>query len=141
MKIPIKKLDTRATLPHYSIEGDAGMDLHALDRTEVPIGKRVLVPTGIAMAIPKGYTGLVWDKGGVAANRGVTVLGGVFDTGYSGDLTIILFNTSDTVQVFEAGEKIAQILIQTVEQPELIEVDEFEKSERGEGRFGSTGTT
>lgn len=143
MKLPIKRLDTDLPLPKYAKVGDAGCDLlSAEDITINPGGGRALVPTGLALAIPKGYAGFVQPRSGLAAKNGVTVLNtpGLIDSGYRGELKVLLINT-DPSEPFDIvrGERIAQLVIQKVEQVEFDEVDSLPSSERGEGGFGSTG--
>ncbi len=143
MKLPIKRLDTDLPLPKYAKAGDAGCDLlSAEDITINPGGGRALVPTGLALAIPKGYAGFVQPRSGLAAKNGVTVLNtpGLIDSGYRGELKVLLINT-DPSEPFDIvrGERIAQLVIQKVEQVEFDEVDSLPSSERGEGGFGSTG--
>ncbi len=139
MKLPIKKLDSKAKLPSYSHPGDAGMDLFALENTLVKAGQRFAVKTGIAMEIPEGFVGLVWDKSGLAIKNGIKTLGGVIDSGYRGEILIGVLNTSDKDYVFEAGHKIAQMLIQKIENMEIVETDLLSDTQRGSGGFGSTG--
>lgn len=137
--ITIKKLNTRATLPSYAHPGDAGMDLYALESVTIEPGERIDVQTGIAMEIPPHYVGLIWDKSGVSLKRGIKVLGGVIDAGYRGEIRVGLINLGSERVSFEAGQKVAQMLIQKVYSPEIIEVSELSDSERGERGFGSTG--
>jgi len=139
MQLLIKKLHPNAKLPTYAHTGDAGMDIYALEDMVVEAGKRVLIPSGIAMAIPDGYVGLLWDKSGLANKNGLTIVGGVIDAGYRGEILVGILNTSDTPYTFHAGEKVTQILIQPVVQPTLTEVSDLDDTTRGEGRFGSTG--
>jgi len=139
MKVLIKKLNPSTKFPTYAHVGDAGMDLYAPESVTIESMQRELIPTGIIMAIPEGYVGLIWDKSGVATKRGIKTLAGVIDSSYRGEVQVALFNTSNEVQKFEAGEKLAQMLIQKIETPELVEVGEMEKTERGTGAFGSTG--
>lgn len=140
MHLAVTKLTPEAKVPTYAHATDAGMDMYAAAAVTIPAHERVLVSTGIAMAIPEGYVGLIWDKSGIATKRGVTTLAGVVDAGYRGEVQIALYNTTEETVTFAAGEKVAQMVIQPVLQPELIEVDELEQSERGKGGFGSTGT-
>lgn len=139
MRLPIKKLDPNATLPAFAHPTDAGLDLCALEAIVIPPHTRVQVRTGLAFAIPEGYVGLVWDKSGVSHKGGLKTLGGVIDAGYRGEVMVGLYNTSDQPYTFAAGNKVAQILIQKVEQPEIVEVDELDETTRGTGAFGSTG--
>ena len=143
MKLPIKRLDPDLPLPKYAKVGDAGCDLlSAEDITINPGGGRALVPTGLALAIPEGYAGFVQPRSGLAVKNGVTVLNtpGLIDSGYRGELKVLLINT-DPSEPFDIvrGERIAQLVIQKVEQVEFDEVDSLPTSERGEGGFGSTG--
>lgn len=139
MKLPIKKLVPEAKLPTFAHDTDAGMDLYALEKVVLPAGERALVKTGIAVAIPAGYVGLFWDKSGLSNKYGLKVIGGVIDAGYRGELLVGLLNTSAEDFQFESGQKVAQMLIQKVEHPELVEVEELDETQRGEGKFGSTG--
>lgn len=139
MQVHVKKLQPEAKLPTYAHAGDAGMDLYAATATTLLPGERAVVPTGIAVAIPAGYVGLIWDKSSVAATRGLKTLGGVIDAGYRGEIMVGLLNTSTEPQTFAAGDKVAQLLIQAVERPQLIVVAELDESARGDGGFGSTG--
>ena len=139
MKLPIKKLHPEAKLPTYAHAGDAGMDIYALQDVVVEAGKRALIKTGIAMAIPAGYVGLLWDKSGLANNHGLTIVGGVVDAGHRGEILVGLLNTGEKNHTFQAGDKVTQMLIQPVTQAILTEVEELDDTTRGECRFGSTG--
>lgn len=139
MQINIQKLEQGAIIPTYAHEGDAGMDLCALNEVRIPAGKRSLVGTGIAMEIPHGYVGLVWDKSGLSNNHGLKTLGGVIDAGYRGEIKVGIINLGETDYTIEAGHKVAQMLIQKVEHPEIAEVSELSSTARGHGGFGSTG--
>lgn len=139
MKLLIKKLDPAAKVPSFAHATDAGLDLCALEAVTIEAGMRMQVRTGLALAIPEGYVGLVWDKSGVSHKGGLKTLGGVVDAGYRGEVFVGLLNTSDVPYTFAAGDKVAQILIQKVEHPEVIEVDALDETARGAGAFGSTG--
>lgn len=139
MNLHIKKLHPKAKLPTYAHPGDAGMDIYALEEVVVEAGKRALIKTGIAMAIPAGYVGLLWDKSGLANKHGLTIIGGVIDAGYRGEILVGLLNTTEESHTFELGDKVTQMLIQPVISPTLVEVEELDETTRGEGRFGSTG--
>lgn len=139
MQLLIKKVDEKAAVPNFAHATDAGMDLYALESVTIAPGERVQVRTGIALAIPEGYVGLVWDKSGISHKGGLKTLGGVIDAGYRGEVMVGLLNTSMASYTFEAGHKVAQILIQPVVHPELVIVDELPAADRGEGAFGSTG--
>lgn len=139
MKIKIKKLDPNAKIASYAHPGDAGMDFFAVERTTISSGERLGVKTGISIEIPDGYVGLFWDKSGIAINKGLKTLGGVIDAGYRGEIIIGLVNLGDAEHIFEIGDKVAQMLIQKVEQPEIHMIDELSQTTRGIGGFGSTG--
>lgn len=139
MKVQLQKLDVEAKLPSYAHQGDAGMDVYALQTVELNPGQRTIVPTGIAMAVPQGYVALVWDKSGRAVKNGITTMAGVIDAGYRGEVGIVIYNASNEVVTIDKHEKVAQILIQPVVSAELEEVDSLDETDRGEGGFGSTG--
>jgi dUTP pyrophosphatase len=141
----VHRLDPGLPVPAYARPGDAGCDLvAAADVTLAPAGGRALVPTGIAIAIPEGYAGFVQPRSGLARDHGVTCLNtpGLIDSGYRGELKVLLVNT-DPTEAFEVrrGERIAQLVVQAVEHVRFVEVDELPDSERGAGGFGSTGRT
>ncbi len=139
MKLQIKKLDPRAKLPTYAHPGDAGLDIYTLEEVTIKPGERQSIKTGIALAIPDGYVGLVWDKSGLAFKYGLKSMAGVIDAGYRGELMICLFNTSSEPYTFKSGEKLVQLLIQKVDRVEIEEVDELDNTSRSDGRWGSTG--
>lgn len=139
MKIQIKKLEPEAKIPRFALEGDAGMDLFSVQNLTLRPQERISVKTGIAIKIPAGYAGLIWDKGGISHKKGVKTLGGVFDSNYTGEWLIGLVNLSKEEYLIKKGEKIAQVLFQKVEFPETEEVAELEMTSRGDKGFGSTG--
>ncbi len=139
MKISIKKLHPQAKVPAFAHPGDAGMDLYSVEAMVLKPGERRSVPTGIAIALPEGYVSLVWDKSGPSHKFGVKTLGGVLDSGYRGEYLIGLVNLGQEDFKIKVGQKIAQLLIQKVEHPEIEEVTELEDTSRGAGRFGSSG--
>jgi dUTP pyrophosphatase len=139
MKLRIKKLDKNARLPKYAHPNDAGMDLFSIEDKTLKPGERLVCGTGIALAISEGYVGLIWDKSGIAAKRGIKTMGGVIDSDYRGEVGVVLKNLSGEVYEIKRGEKIAQMLIQKVENPEIEEVDNLENTERDKDGFGSTG--
>ena len=139
MVIKIKKLTEQSISPKFANPGDAGMDLYSNENVNLQPNERKLISTGISMAIPKGYVGLIWDKSGLASKHGLKTMAGVIDSGYRGEIKILIHNLSDETYVVEAGKKIAQMLIQPIEQREIIEVNDLEETNRGEGGFGSTG--
>lgn len=138
MQLKIKKLHPSALLPTRAHHDDAGLDVYCYERTSISPHTTVKVPTGIAYEIEEGYCIFAWDKGSVGS-KGIKTLGGVLDSGYRGELFIPLHNLSNQEYIFEAGDKLAQLVIQKVEFPEIIEVSELTESVRGEGGFGSTG--
>jgi dUTP pyrophosphatase len=137
--LKIKKLDKTAKLPNYAHEGDAGLDLFSSENCTLKPNERKAVRTGIAMAIPKGYVGLVWDKSGLAANHGIKTMAGVVDAGYRGEVLVVLKNLGDSDFSIEKNMKIAQMLIQPVESRKVVEVEDLDDTLRGEKGFGSTG--
>ena len=139
MKLKVLKLDPNAKLPAYAHLGDAGMDFFALERTIIKPGEYIAVKTGISIEIPKGYVGLFWDKSGLSIKNGLKLLGGVIDSGYRGEILIGITNLGKSEYVFEAGHKVAQMLIQKVESLEIVEVDKLADTSRGNKGFGSTG--
>ena len=140
MIIQIKKVHPEAKLPERAHASDAGLDLFILDDVVLEKGSTVVLGTGIAMAIPDGYVGLIWDKSGLAAKNGLTCLGGVIDSGYRGEIMVTLANLGTDAYTITKHQKIAQLLIQEVALPKLEEVEELDETSRGENRFGSTGT-
>jgi len=140
VEVKIKKLNPEATMPEYAHPGDAAFDVFAAKDTKVPARDRAIVSTGIAMEIPTGYVALVWDKGGPPAKFGLTTMAGVLDSGYRGEILIVMYNTTDQDFTFKKGDKVAQILIQRVAQGIIVETNQLSETSRAEGRFGSTGT-
>ena len=139
MNIQVKKLHPDAIVPSFAHPGDAGMDLYSVEDMVLAPGERRSVPTGIAIALPDGYVSLVWDKSGPSHKFGVKTLGGVLDSGYRGEYLIGLVNLGQETFEIRKGQKIAQLLIQKVERPDIEEVDELSDTSRGTGGFGSTG--
>lgn len=139
MEVKIKKLHPDAILPTYAHPSDAGMDFYALYDTVIPPQQRMVMSTGIAIELPTGTVLLIWDKSGLAANAGITCLGGVVDAEYRGEIKITLYNTTPVPYAVKAGHKIAQGLLQLVSQATLVEANSLTDSARGTGGFGSTG--
>lgn len=139
MNIEIKRLDPSAPLPVYAMPGDAGFDLYCRESVILASKKRAQIKTGIAVAIPEGYVGLIWDKSGISQKFGIKSLGGVIDSGYRGEIMVGMINLSTETYTFEKGQKVAQMLIQKVEQATFVEVAELPESARGANGFGSTG--
>jgi dUTP pyrophosphatase len=138
MELKIKRLSAEAKIPSYGHAGDAVLDLYsAVDHVLAP-GEVFAVPTGIQMAIPPGFVGLVWDKSGIAL-KGVHRLAGVVDAGYRGEVRVVLINLGRGPFEIKAGMKIAQMLIQPVLSVSVVESAELDETSRGEGGFGSTG--
>jgi dUTP pyrophosphatase len=138
----LRRLDPDLPLPAYAHPGDAGADLLAARDVEIGPGERVLVPTGVAVALPDGYVGLVHPRSGLAARLGVTVLNapGTVDSGYRGEILVNLINHDRaTVAKISRGDRIAQLVVQRVERARFAEVDELAESSRGAGGHGSTG--
>ena len=139
MKIQVKKIHPDAKIPHFSLEGDVGMDLYSVQDIVMKAGERISCKTGIAIKIPRGYAGLIWDKSGPSHKFGIKTLGGVMDSNYVGEYLIGLVNLGQEDFMIEKGQKIAQVIFQKIEIPEIEEVDELEETNRGDGGFGSTG--
>ncbi len=141
IRVAVRRLDPDLPLPAYAHAGDAGLDLMAAATVTLAPGARALVPTGLAVAIPPGYAGFVLPRSGVALRCGVTVLNapGLIDAGYRGEIKVLLVNHDPAPVTLERGERIAQLVVQSVERAELTEVRELPPSERGGGGFGSTG--
>ena len=141
MDIAAVRLDRELPLPVYAKPGDAGLDLRTSEAASIAPGERRLVPTGLAVAIPEGHAGFVLPRSGLAMQKGVTVLNapGLIDSGYRGELKVLLINHGAEAVSIERGERIAQLVIQTVAQVRLVEVEHLPDSSRGAGGFGSTG--
>jgi dUTP pyrophosphatase len=139
MELRIQKIHPDAKLPAFAHTTDAGLDLCTLEEVTILPGERRTIRTGLALAIPEGYVGLLWDKGGISHKRGLKSFGGVIDTEYRGELFVGLANIGTESQTFNAGDKIVQILIQKVEHPTIVEVESLDETVRGSGAFGSTG--
>ncbi|HRD01967.1 MAG TPA: dUTP diphosphatase [Candidatus Saccharicenans sp.] len=138
MKVLVKKINREARMPVYNHPGDAGLDIFSCQAMTIDPGETAAVPTGLQLAIPFGYAGLLWDKSGLAL-RGIHCLAGVVDAGYRGEVKVVLTNLSQKPFVITSGMKIAQMLIQAIETPEPVEVDTLDETRRGEDGFGSTG--
>jgi dUTP pyrophosphatase len=143
MRIPVRRLDPTLPLPAAAHEGDAGYDLRARERVVLPPGGgRAAVPTGVAVAIPPGWAGLVLPRSGLALRHGVTCLNapGLIDAGYRDEIRVVLVN-HDPAEPFEVavGDRIAQLVIQAVGAIEWDEVEDLGQTARGQGGFGSTG--
>ncbi len=139
--LPVLIVAQEGFFPNYAQPGDAGADLRSRVEATVPARGRVLVPTGVSIALPDGYVGLVHPRSGLAHKHGITVLNtpGTIDAGYRGEIAVNLYNTTDEDFSVEIGDRIAQLVIQQIEQAQFIEVQKLPESDRGEGGHGSTG--
>ena len=141
IEVAVRRLRDDAVLPGQAYEGDAGLDLAACEEIELGPGERAVVPTGIAVEIPSGYAGFVQPRSGLAARHGIGVVNspGLIDSGYRGEIRVVLLNT-DSVETFtvEPGMRIAQLVIAPVASVRLVEVEELAVSERGARGFGSS---
>ena len=142
MRLTLKRLDPELPLPRYAHDGDAGLDLYSACSVDILPGHRVLIPTGIAVAIPAGFAGFIQPRSGLALRSGLSLVNtpGLIDSHYRGEIKIIAINhdASTTISVAH-GDKIAQLVIQRVERVQIEEVDELDETVRGEMGFGSTG--
>lgn len=142
LEIPVVRLDPDLPLPAYAHPGDAGADLHTTVDVVLAPGERALVPTGIALAVPHGYVALVHPRSGLAVRHGLSVVNtpGTVDAGYRGEVKVLLVNTDRHEPVeLRRGDRIAQLVLQRVEQARFNAVEALPPSERGEGGYGSTG--
>ena len=141
IELAIRRLRNDAVLPERAYAGDAGLDLSACERVELAPGERATVSTGLAVAIPEGFAGFVQPRSGLAARHGLTVVNspGLVDSGYRGELRVVLLNT-DACESFvvEPGMRIAQLVVLPVPDLVLVEVEELPESDRGVRGFGSS---
>jgi dUTP pyrophosphatase len=139
--VSIKRLHPDARIPSMAYAGDAGLDLSSVERLVLRPGRRSMVSTGLAVAIPAGHAGFVQPRSGLAANHGIAVVNspGLIDAGYRGELRVVLLNTDPERDfTIEVGDRIAQLVILALPGIELVEVDELPGSERAERGFGSS---
>jgi len=134
----VKKLDPRAKLPQRAHPTDSGADLFALERTVLPAHHIVKVRTGIAVELPENTSGIIWGKSSVES-KGIKAMAGLVDAPYRGELLVCMYNLNDTEFVFEAGQKVAQLVVLPTLYPTFEEVEELSDTSRGQGGFGSTG--
>lgn len=142
LEVPVRRLYPDLPLPTYAHHDDAGADLVTAVDVEIAPGERVVVPTGTAVALPEGYAGFVHPRSGLAARSGVGIVNapGTIDAGYRGEIKVILINQDPSTSVLlRRGDRIAQLVIQRVEQVEFVAAESLSDSERGEGGHGSTG--
>lgn len=142
IELSITRLRSDAVLPTQAYAGDAGLDLVACEHVALPPGTRAVVSTGLAVAIPPGHAGLVVPRSGLAASAGISVVNapGLVDSGYRGEVKVILLNTDGAATfTVEPGMRIAQLVIVPVPAVMVVEADALAASERGDGGFGSSG--
>jgi dUTP pyrophosphatase len=142
MSLRVRRLDPHAKLPTRAHDGDAGLDLYALEGATLGPGERISMRTGIAVEIPPGRAGLVLPRSGLAARHGIALVNapGLIDSGYRGEVRVLLLNTDrEEPCEIQRGDRIAQLVLVAVEALDLVVVDELELSERGGGGFGSSG--
>ena len=136
--IKAKKLDPRAFLPHRAHATDSGADLFALERTVLPAHTVVKVRTGIAVELPENTSGIIWGKSSVES-KGIKAMAGLVDAPYRGELLVCMYNLNNSEFVFEAGQKVAQLVVLPTLYPSFEEAAELSDTTRGTGGFGSTG--
>ncbi len=138
--VAVRRLRPDAEIPSQAYEGDAGLDLAACEPAVLEPGERAVVPTGVAVEIPEGYAGFVQPRSGLAARHGIGIVNapGLIDSGYRGEIRVVLLNTGRETFSVEAGMRIAQLVIAPVASVRLVEVDELAASERGTQGFGSS---
>ena len=141
MQIKFKKLCEEAVIPEYQTAGSAGMDIRTIESYKLIPGERKIFQTGLAVAVEDGYEVQVRARSGLSAKCGVTVINGVgtIDADYRGQIGVALVNLGNSDMYINAGDRIAQLVVNKIEQPEIIVVDELGETIRGEGGFGSTG--
>lgn len=141
VRLDVRRLHPDAVLPAYAHPGDAGLDLVGIEEVVLAPGERAAVPTGLAVAIPDGWVGLVHPRSGLARRYGVTVANapGTIDAGYRGEVLVLLCNLGNEPVTLQRGERVAQLLLQRVGRAGVSVVDDLDATARGEGGFGSTG--
>ncbi|MEO8292245.1 MAG: dUTP diphosphatase [Actinomycetota bacterium] len=143
MNLPFRKLRVDVELPGGAHSGDAGLDLRAAEPATVAPGERVMIPTGLSVAIPHGHAGLVLPRSGLASRHGLTLANapGLIDAGYRGEVIVAVVNLDrEQAVVIEAGDRIAQLVVVALPDVAPVFVEELPASERGDGGFGSSGT-
>jgi dUTP pyrophosphatase len=142
VRLAIKRLREDARLPTRAHEGDAGVDLYAVEAVTIAPGERAMVPTGIAIELPERHAGLILPRSGLAVRHGISIVNapGLIDAGYRGEVSVLLLNT-DREHAFDIapGDRIAQLVVTRVEAPDLVELKELPGTARGDGGFGSSG--
>ncbi len=139
LTLKVKKLDSRARLPFRAHPTDSGADLFALERTIIPAHSIQKVRTGIAIELPDNTSGIIWGKSSVES-KGIKAMAGLVDAPYRGELLVCMYNLNETEFVFEAGQKVAQLVVLPTLYPSFEEAEELSDTSRGTGGFGSTGT-
>lgn len=139
MELRVKRLREDAVLPAFARKGDAGFDLTSCETVELQSGERKIVPTGISIVVPEHHVGFIMDRGGVALNRGLHCMAGIFDSNYRGEWKIVMVNLNKEPVTVEKGTRIAQGLIVPLLPLSITEVLELDETERGEKGFGSSG--
>jgi dUTP pyrophosphatase len=143
MIVQIQRIDKGLPLPDYARAGDAGMDVYSTIDCTIAPGQRAIIPIGIAIALPEGFVCFAHPRSGLAAKKGISIVNspGTIDSGYRGEIKIILINT-DAKETFEVkrGDRIAQLVFQKFESARFFEVEVLPESQRGGGGFGSTGS-
>lgn len=134
----VKKLDPNAILPRRAHPTDSGADLFALQRTVLPARAITHVHTGVAVELPEGTSGIIWGKSSVES-KGIKAMAGLVDAPYRGELIVCMYNLNDTKFVFEAGQKVAQLVVLPTLYPDFEEAEDLSDTSRGAGGFGSTG--
>jgi dUTP pyrophosphatase len=140
-ELPVRKVRPDAVLPSRAYDGDAGLDLSAAEGVVLAPGQRAVVGTGLAVAVPEGHAGFVQPRSGLAAKHGITIVNapGLVDSGYRGEVKVVLLNTGDQPFAVEPGMRIAQFVVLPVAAVELVEVADLPDTERGERGYGSSG--
>lgn len=140
-QIPVKRVNPDAPMPKFSRDGDAGVDLTCMDEVEIAPQGTVMVHTGVAMAIPRGFEGTIRPRSGMAAKRGVTLANtpSTIDSNFRGEIMLALYNLGHDVAVVHSGERVAQLLIKVQPEPTFVEVEDLDATERGTVGFGSSG--
>ena len=138
--ISLTRTQPNAIQPTQAHASDAGWDLYACEPKTILPNERAIINTGISLAIPKSFVGLIWPRSGMAVKQGIDVLAGVIDSGYRGEVKVCLLNTGNMPVIIEAGDRIAQILFQEVPKFKLIETTDLNETDRNSGGFGSSGS-
>jgi len=139
VNLRVKRLHPDAKLPCYGRPSDAGLDLHAFEDTVLAPNEQQVIKTGIAVAVPEGTVGLVWDRSGMAAKNGIKTMAGVIDCTYRGELVVVLINLRSTPYGIRKGDRVAQLLVQPIITIDVEETTELDETPRGTNKFSSSG--